>query len=172
MTIPGGATDLDVDDGIVSCMSYVLRFGLFRYLDESSQSKAIGILCEFIVGSRASDNKKRNRGQIYLCLNEIGYILHSLQCGCSEQQKINDIFLMCLRFTTYTSHAIRNRAAQCLALCAVANPDQVFVWADGLIKEISATLSTIDSSDPSKMYLLHGRSIALSEIIKIGTFCV
>ena len=42
-------------------MSYILRFGLFKYLDESSQNKAISILCEFI-----RNDKTKSKSNIFM----------------------------------------------------------------------------------------------------------
>ena len=53
-----------------------------------------------------------------------------------------------------------------MAVLAENNADQCFAYANTLVKEIEMHLGT-DLSDSLTMYILHGRTLALSEIIKI-----
>ncbi len=61
---------------------------------------------------------------------------------------------MLLKFTAHSSHVIRNRSAQCLSLLAHSNPDQCYVWATTLFKEIGAHLGAIDPGDPNTVCFL------------------
>ena len=89
-------------------MSYVVRRGLFDYLDESNQIRCAKQLNDFI------SEKKRAKSQIYFCLNEIGYLMHRLQVGTIEL--VHELFATLLKYSGHHSHAIRNRSAQCLAI--------------------------------------------------------
>ena len=64
--------DMTAEFGLVSCLSYIFRRGLFELSDEPTQLRATQIFADFI------SEKKRTRQQTYLALNEIGYLLYKI----------------------------------------------------------------------------------------------